>query len=439
MVRGYPGRASVFSGETLSLHAASDSEAEPFRVFFFRWDGDWELYGKSDLWTAPLLPAGGSTQAWGWPANPFPIPLDWPSGPYLALFAGAGEDSADLRRDGGRDLVKDALLRKQSAFFVVKRSPLREPAQILYKFPLFTYCAYNNEGGGSLYTGPRERVTLHRPGGGAGGDPCDIGVPDAYDLSSPRQTFAHWDAPFVRWLESNGYAVDYCTDLDLHDGSCRLESYRLLLSVGHDEYWSRDMRSRLENFIASGGNAAFFSGNTCWWRLHVTDEGTALACNKHRLPGDTEAFDQWMRIDPETRLTGVSFRYGGGWWSGRRDALGYEVRKADHWIYAGTGLRNGDTFGGGPEQGLIGYECDGASFADGTPESFQILGTRRLTSNWEYAEHAEGAAATMGIYQNVGTVFTAATTDWARVLMSDPLVDRITRNVIDGLTAPAKD
>ena len=47
------------------------------------------------------------------------------------------------------------------------------------------------------------------------------GLPDAYDPSSPRQTFAHWDAPFIAWMEENRIEGDYCTDLDLHEGrSC---------------------------------------------------------------------------------------------------------------------------------------------------------------------------------------------------------------------------
>src|ERR1700756_5764363 len=55
--------------------------------------------------------------------------------------------------------------------------------------------------------------------------------------------FSHWDSPFISWLESNGYNVDYCTDLDIHQNeSGFLQNYNLLLSVGHDEYWSRDMR-----------------------------------------------------------------------------------------------------------------------------------------------------------------------------------------------------
>ena len=35
-----------------------------------------------------------------------------------------------------------------------------------------------------------------------------------------------------------------------------------MLSVGHDEYWSWEMRDAVEGFVAAGGNVAFFSGNT---------------------------------------------------------------------------------------------------------------------------------------------------------------------------------
>jgi hypothetical protein len=86
--------------------------------------------------------------------------------------------------------------------FVV-RGDLR--ASILYKLPLATYHAYNCTGGGCFYFEPSRsldppgsRVTLHRPGGGIGGE--THGAIDHYDAASARQTFAHWDAPFIRWL-----------------------------------------------------------------------------------------------------------------------------------------------------------------------------------------------------------------------------------------------
>jgi hypothetical protein len=264
-----------------------------------------------------------------------------------------------------------------------------------------------------------------------------------------RQTFWHWDARFISWLERRGFAVDYCTDLDVHEnlGNC-LAAYRLLLSVGHDEYWSAAMRRHVAEFVENGGNVAFLSGNTCWWRVHLVEGNTAFVCDKTKHNGDDQKRDLWFRVDPENRLTGVSHRNGGGQWWGKREALGYTVQHANHWVFEGTGLRDGDTFGA--DQALVGYECDGASIADrpdergfpvprhddGTPDNFIILGAARLGPEWaqDPEDFPGGRAATMGIYANNGVVFTAATTDWARVVANGaPPVEKITENILHRL------
>ena len=39
----------------------------------------------------------------------------------------------------------------------------------------------------------------------------------------------HWDAPFISWLENNGYEVDYCTDYDIDEDPDFLTPYCMLL------------------------------------------------------------------------------------------------------------------------------------------------------------------------------------------------------------------
>ena len=203
----------------------------------------------------------------------------------------------------------------------------------------------------------------------------------------------------------------------------------------------------LAAYVQIGGNAAFFSANTCWWRIQYTDNNTAIVCNKL-------GFDNWWRSGaPENTLTGVSYRNAGGWWDGPRDAVGYTVQHADHWVYNGTGLTNGQTFGA--NEHLVGYECDGAYYhrdsqgnavptgTDGTPTNFLILGLGGpLSSSWEELPTRESAstgpyAATLGLYVGNGTVFTCATVDWARVLgmKTNAAVDQITRNVVSRLSS----
>ena len=106
---------------------------------------------------------------------------------------------------------------------------------------------------------PGLKVTMHRPGGGTG--TTIIYGEDPYDNTSPRQTFAHWDSYFISWLEKNEYQADYCTDFDIHKDPHLLDSYRLLISAGHDEYWSNEMRKHIDRFTKNGGNLTFFSRN----------------------------------------------------------------------------------------------------------------------------------------------------------------------------------
>ena len=468
MIQGYPEQPSVIPGETLTLHVSTD--APQFRVDFYR-QGQTLVFKQSSGWlTGQHLPPHLPYQDWGedgiglhgeplsgWPGYPFPIPSNWASGVYIAMFVqgngnGIFVNPPDTRTPDARD---------SKALFVVKSAVPGRNVSFLYKLPLLTYHAYNQvscqgydpvtqQGGWSLYTVPKPHnlpipvppaVSILRPGGGTGGTPWDMFNFDPFD-PTPRQTFVHWDAPFIAWLEKNEYKVDYCTDLDIHQDTNLdlLGAYHLLLCAGHDEYWSDAMRTNVETFIQNGHNVAFFSGNTCWWRVAFDD---AFTFRRLHTWSDTP-----VPNNPENVLTSVSYRNGG-----ERDQnhnpipVGYQVQHADHWVYEGTGLREGEIFGDEPGQYIIGYECDGAEFDrnalmkgvpasptgnDGTSLNFIILGIGDVSaSDWGLGNKA----ATMGIYTNNGTVFTAGTTDWARVVTSGtaPAVEQITRKVLDHL------
>jgi hypothetical protein len=120
------------------------------------------------------------------------------------------------------------------------------------------------------------------------------------------------------------------------------------------------------------------------------------------------------------------------------------VQHAAHWVYEGTGLKDGDVFGADPAFPLVGYEADGATFArrrglavvtddQGTPLNFFILGMAELGEGW--IRSSPHAAATMGCYTSLrgGIVFNGATTDWPCLVGRNAEVDRITRNVLDRL------
>ena len=446
MIHGYPYPASVAPGEQLLLHISTD--APRFRIVFHRWADGFIPMQETGWLDGRHAEPRGAADDWQWPQYAFDIPRDWPSAVYIA----------HLQEPGGGPL--GLALTSAAVLFVVYGAGR---SGLLYKIPLATYHAYNCTGGGCFYVNqafskepPGARVSMLRPGGGIGGETW--GAPDHYDPGSPRQTFAHWDARFIRWLVREGYSPEFCTDFDIHHHTALLDRYKLVLSVGHDEYWSELTRDRMEAFVSAGGNAAFFGANLCWWRIRVVDDGTAIVCHQG---GPKGAFDHWWpptgAARPEDGLSGVSYRHGGGWWDGPRETGGYVVQNADHWVFEGTGLRKGEAFGRDTWPPVVGYECDGAPLDAfdmetgiatlskdaarcGTPAGFRVLAAGLLGPGWqerpprERHKAGEGIhAATMGIFSRNGTVFTTGTTDWAQVLGQDACVDRVTRNVIDGL------
>jgi hypothetical protein len=313
-----------------------------------------------------------------------------------------------------------------------------------------TYNAYNNWGGGSLY-GFHGRAGLQ-------------GHRVSFDRPLEGQ-FRTWELPFVAWAERNGYMLDYCANSDLEFHPELLKSYKLVLSVGHDEYWSTPMRDNLESFISGGGNVAFLSGNTCCWQVRTEDKGRALTCWKQSYNMDpvfpskdhrtlSTLWSHPLLNRPENQLTGVGFLHGGYHLSHGQfmDGKGaFTVHDPDHWVFHGTSLKAGDSFGG--KHTVVGYECDGCEFEirdgrpaptgrDGTPKSFTILAT--CPARWhpddalwfdKFPRDNSGApalgAAVLGLYTRGGTVFTVGTTDWAHGLRGgDEAVETITRNVL---------
>jgi hypothetical protein len=342
------------------------------------------------------------------------VPADWRSSLYRAVFTpGDGEDA--------------------EVWFVVRTN--RPTGPVLLSLPFATWQAYNRAGvpGEGLYwtEDPRRaaRVSFDRPGGGP----------------PPER----WEDGLLRWLRDERIDVDLCSDIDLHLRPELLRHYRLLVVNGHDEYWTWEMRDAVEDFTRRGGNLAIFGGNTCWWQMRLEDGGRTMVCYRDAATDPCASPElttvEWCAAPvhrPENAMTGLSFRLGAGCWGPGMATMyedAYTVRFADHWVFDGTGLTDGDKFA----QGALGYETDAADIVeiggvpratgrDGTPASFAVLATADLR---HWAEHGQGGAATMGVFgSGAGTVFNAGTVNWGAEL-ADPVIARITRNVIDRLSS----
>ena len=457
-IEAYAGKLSYAPGEEVSLHVSTTAPKYSVKIARVgaQRNGVWTKSGVAG--TIQETPNNASTHGCRWPASiRLHVPDDWKSGYYSVTLKAI---------DGNGNPIQ------AEAFFVVRAARPGSETRILLQLATNTYNAYNNWGGPCLYeSGPHplqgDRVSFERPM--ARGFLTKPGG----NLSNwaSYAGWYNWERLFVSWAERAGYRFDYAINSDLEQRPELLEKYRLVLSIGHDEYWSAPMRDHLETFIANGGNVAFFSGNVCYWQVRMEDDGQAMVGYKFNFEEDPFFKNKNLKLlstlwsnrligRPENQLTGVSFNYGGyhRFGSVPKGAGGYTIHRPKHWVFEGTKLQWGDLLGA-PHK-IVGYECDGCEFVlkdglpvpthrDGTPESFQIVASaparlwdsdlefasRSLFGDDDHKDRFTHGAATMGVYTRGGTVFTTGCTEWSRGLAADdPLVERITRNVLDRLS-----
>ncbi|MEV0590322.1 N,N-dimethylformamidase beta subunit family domain-containing protein [Nonomuraea cavernae] len=502
-VEGYAGGRSYAPGETLTVHCTADVPS--FDIEIARCGRTREV-----VWTAEgieghqrEIPADVGARGCGWPSSfELVLPPDWRPGYYEVSFAWPGKDDRELNLP---------------AFFVLRSSPERPRPPILLLLTDTTYNAYNDwNHSRSLYTGG-SHVSFERPfAPGFLTRPPDLrlraatamgtfdpafrtqrATVDAHRLSGwcYGAGFYQWERPFITWAEEEGIELDFAVSSDLEFRPEVLDGRQLVVSVGHDEYWSWAMRDSMEEFITGGGNVMFLTGNAVFWQVRFEDEGRVMVSYKYAAPredplrGTERQSGMWSDSvvgRPENQLTGVSFTHGGYVRAGHgvaRGPGGYLVWRPDHWIFEGTDVRYGDLIGA--EYGVIGYEADGCELTygedglpvpthrDGTPESFEILATSpaRLWANEDLPPTNSGVDgdlsdlgytqwrvfgvdprvtpesemeprvraighgnAVMGMYTRGGTVFTSGCTDWGHGIEGrDPIIVAITRNLMTRL------
>ncbi len=436
-IEGYCSHTSIAAGDTLkifiSTNPASRFTIDIYRTGYYAGLGGrlMTTIGPVDGKVQPDPPIGPSRlRECKWEASAeLKIPADWPSGVYVGKLTEA--------REGLQSYI----------IFIVKD---QRKADLLFQCSDNTWQAYNrwpdqfalyDDGKAQWYWGPGVDVSFDRPYGKY----CQI---LDQPLSIGSGEFFLWEFPVSYWLEQQGYDVTYISNLDVHAGYpfpaapagapansagapnsapaaptpaaalSPLLRAKALLSIGHDEYYSIEMFNHLKLAIGQGLNIAFLSGNTCCGRIDPRPSSGGIV---HRIfgridhygpPDNTErkkfvAMDQLPPTSPnESTLIGARSTgqiTGGGPWV---------CSKPDHWLFEGTGMKEGDGI-----PGLVGWEWHGDP-ATGI-HGLEIISTGPVGNDTTGKLHGTYAATIYpGPKSNI--VFSASSCWWGDGLSAPP-------------------
>jgi N,N-dimethylformamidase beta subunit-like, C-terminal len=146
--------------------------------------------------------------------------------------------------------------------------------------------------------------------------------------------FRAYDQGFLRWFAQTHRRADVISDDDLErlSGERLAKLYDLVVFPGHEEYVTPHVYRAIERFRDLGGNLAFLSANNFFY---VVDRrgNRIFRTGRYRDIGMDSA-----------RITGARYV---GWFEGTYPTRPYAVTgaKLAPWLFAGTGLHDGSTFG----------------------------------------------------------------------------------------------
>lgn len=500
----YADQLSHAPGETLRIHTCTNAKRYGVEVIrdganpetVFRRDG---LEGH---WQDTSQDC--SVIGCGWPVSlEIPIPHEWPSGGYIirsfASEEGRGSDTHDH-------------------IFLVRPGAAKDKrGRLLLIAATATWTAYNDWGGSNHYQGycgPNgDRfspvLSLARPlAKGFVSLPPDapraVLLDDPPINSEPRYPHMEWayangyskkymssgwasfERHFVTWAEAAGYGLDIISQTDLQYRPHLIDGYSCIALVGHDEYWSWEMRDAIDAYVERGGRIARFAGNFMW-QIRLEGEGQRQVCYKYLARDE----DPCMRTGPRHLVTesweapeigrpgaasfGLNATHGlYASWSGcsPRGAKGFPIYRPEHWAFANTGLYYGDILGSASR--IFGYEVDGLPYEirgglpypaepHNAPEGIEILGlglsstieegptilpgrsflgiedgeyvASVLTGSKDQAaieRTKRGCGMIVNFRKGLGEVFHAGSSDWIIGLTRrDEMVMQVTRNVLN--------
>lgn len=434
-ITGYASLSNVMPGNTLGLDisctAPSMFKTDIFRMGYYGGQGalqtDHISYRHCYPQSGPIVnPTTGLIDTRWSQTIHLLVPENWQPGYYLARLT--------------------SLAGYQSYIPFLVSSP-KVTSKYLFVDAINTSEAYNSWDGNSLYVGKAAagridrafKVSLNRP----------------YSSNNGAGDFLDWEYPMAKYLEEYNFNVDYATDIQINADPSMLLKYKAIIITGHDEYWTWPMLAGYKSAIQHGVNLAVFAANTDYRPTRIqadpysNQRDRVIVCYKdYHLDPSYEAYTKVLAKDQEQlqnlkdpptvasyQVTGFNWRnapfnmpeseiLGEGMLGLTKNPAPLTVNDASNWIFAGTGLKNGDSL-----PGLVGYEYDSYNPQFPGPTNVSLLFSSKVGGD---ISNGTLYTATGG-----GQVFNAGTNQWSWGLDTSlssysPQLVVITSNILNG-------
>lgn len=374
-IEGYADQVSVLPGQQFRLFVSTTTSGFSVQAYRMGWYGGVQARRVWRSGTYPGVRQAGAridpatrTVSAPWRPSLTVSTKGWPEGSYLMMLTAAS---------GARRYVP-VTVRSSSAV-----------GRVVVLNATTTWQAYNMWGGYDLYMGPS---------GGDGDRASAVSFDRPYDGNGAGK-FMTYEQPAIALAEKVGVPLAYATDNDLHADPNLFKGARGLLTLGHDEYWSSNMRQRATQARDQGVNIAFLGANAV--NRHIRFAATPLGANrlvvcykdsgtdpvaKHNPAESTQDWRLPPMPRPESDLIGIQYMC-----FPAEGAL--TVTRPDFWLFRGTGVRAGTRF-----PGVIGPEADALNRDGPTPDTLEIVanspitcGNRTAVAHTSYYTNRQGA------------------------------------------------
>lgn len=391
-IQAYASATSVQPGQKLTFYVSTQNEGTAYSIDIYRL-GWYDGFGGRPMTSVPyqighaqgyydsakrLLvdckschvdPKTGLVEANWQPSYTLAVPPDWTTGIYLAKFTDAN----------GKQTYAPFDVRGNSHSLYVAVTPDT------------TYAAYNDWGGYNLYQANGNVVldeSIKLPRG------VKVSFERPYTADNGSSQVLIFEADAIHWMERQGYDLSYISDVDLHEKPAQLLDHRAYLSLGHDEYWTKEMRDGVEHARNSGVGLAFLGADAGYWQMRFEPDSAGtpdrtIVCYKVQTASHDLALDPLYGRDntrltapwrdptlarPENALIGIMYSD----LTHQQQGFPWTLSPlANPSFLDGTGLLPGQPYG----CVLVGYEWDRV-FANGaTPAGLQVLGASHTVNN----------------------------------------------------------